>query len=125
MSSGFASSDSNARPVQQRPQRVEKEVRILCQRQDGDPLRVVGIFVHGALDAGARQRVRHRSRVAAAAIDEQLHEQALVRALGLAVLHAAAFGEIRRLRSAASVSVLCHKVSLDSRSDPDVCRFRF
>ena len=106
MRSGFASSDSNARPFKQRPQRVEKEVRILCQRQDGDPLRVVGIFVDGALDAGAGQRVRHGSRVAAAAIDEKLHEEPLVRTLGLAVLHAAAFGEIRRFRSAASVGCL-------------------
>ena len=112
MKSGFASSDSNARPVQQRPQRVEKEIRILCHRQDGDPLRVVGIFVHGALDARARQRVRHGSRVAAAAIDEQLHEEALVRALGLAVLHAAAFGEIGWFRSAARVRVLCHRCRL-------------
>lgn len=83
--------------VQQPAQAVDELVGVLRHREEPDAIRVVHILIEDAGDARGLERMRQRARVLAGAEHEQLHEQAIVRALGHAGLVAAFFGQVWRL----------------------------
>ena len=57
-------------------------------------MRIVGILVHRAFDAGALQRFAESLRVTAAAVRQKLHEQPLVGTLRLPVPHPAFLAQV-------------------------------
>src|SRR5262249_40350722 len=68
----------------------------------GHAVRIVNVFVHGAFDLRLLQRACQALLIRTTAEGQQVHEQAVVRALGLAVLQAASLAEIRRVDARAS-----------------------
>ena len=98
---GLLHQGTKRRPVEDRPDAIQKEVRILAERQQRDAARIVHVFVEHAADAGVADGVDEPLAVFAAAEREELHEEPRVAALRLPVLHPALLAQVGRLGTAA------------------------
>ena len=110
--SGFCTSSTEGRGVEQRSQRIDKDLGILAEGQQGDAVRVVDVLVERARQARRCERGGERRHVRASAKCQQLHEEPHVRTLRLAVLHATLFADVRWLRTSSCLGRLRHAFSI-------------